>query len=234
MSAAAQRVQIRSYRFPETNKKLEYAVFVSSRINKQNKSPLVIALHGRNAPPESLARSLADAAEAGGYIVAAPMGYTLEGWYGLSDRVDPGTTPANLAELSEKDVMNVLDLMRQEFKIDERRVYLVGSSMGGAGALYLGTKYHQTWAAVGAAAPAAGSLPFTILETATDVPMILVQGDADDTIPPARTRRWADAMRQLKMTCEYDELPGVGHSDAIVVGARRIFAFFDKYSRPGA
>jgi len=184
------------------------------------------------APPESLARSLADAAEAGGDIVAAPMGYSLEGWYGLGDRVDPGTKSDNLAELSEKDVMNVLDLMRQIFKIDDRRIYLVGSSMGGAGALYLGAKYHDLWAAVGAAAPAAGSLPLTILETATELPMILVQGDADDTIPPARTRRWTNEMRRLKMTCEYDELPGVGHSDAIVAGARRIFAFFDKYSRP--
>jgi hypothetical protein len=35
MSVAAERVQARSYRFTDTNKKLEYAVFVSSHINKQ-------------------------------------------------------------------------------------------------------------------------------------------------------------------------------------------------------
>ena len=41
-----------------------------------------------------------------------------------------------------------------------------------------------------------------------------------------------DKMRDLKMKYEYYELPGVGHSDAIEKGATRIFAFFDKYSKP--
>src|SRR5262249_35733041 len=151
------------------------------------------------------------AADPGGYVVAAPMGYSLEGWYGVADRIQPGTKPDNLAELSEKDVMNVLDLMRREFNVDERRIYLLGQSMGGGGALYLGTKYHRVWAAVGASAPAAGTLPFSILAAATDVPMVLVQGDADDLVPVERTRQWAERMRALQMTYEYDELPGVGH-----------------------
>jgi hypothetical protein len=41
-----------------------------------------------------------------------------------------------------------------------------------------------------------------------------------------------DKMRDLKMKYEYYELPGVGHSDAIEKGAARIFAFFNKYSKP--
>jgi predicted peptidase len=233
MSAAAGRVQTRSYTFVEgnTKKKLDYALFVSSRVKKENKSPLVIALHGRNAPPESLARTLADAADAGGYIVAAPMGYSLEGWYGISTRVAADAKPANLAELSEQDVMNVLDLMRHDFNVDDRRTYLVGSSMGGAGALYLGTKHHEIWAAVGAAAPAAGGLPMTVLDTARELPMILVQGLDDDMVSPEATRRWAQHMRELGMTYEFDELPGAGHPDAIVLAAARIFAFFGKFTK---
>ena len=231
-SASAGRVDTRSYRF-DASKKLDYALFVSSKVRKDTKSPLVIALHGQNEPPERLARILADAADAGGYIVAAPTGYALDGWYGIAARVAPDAKPANLAELSEQDVMNVLDLMRHDFNIDERRIYLAGSSMGGAGALYLGTKYHQIWAAVGAAAPAAGGLSPTILESATDVPMILLQGLSDDSVLPAHTRLWAEKMRNLNMTSEYDELPNVGHSDAIVVGARRMFQFFDKHSKGG-
>ena len=74
VSGAAERIQKRSYLFKETNQKIEYDVFVSAKVNKRNKSPLVIALHGQNAPPMSVLRSLADAADAAGYIVAAPMG----------------------------------------------------------------------------------------------------------------------------------------------------------------
>ena len=61
--------------------------------------------------------------------------------------------------LSEKDVMNVLDIVFKEYKIDERRIYLMGHSMGGAGTLYLGTKYPDKWAALAAAAPAAFTSP---------------------------------------------------------------------------
>ena len=58
--------------------------------------------------------------------------------------------------------MNVLDMIRKEFNVDERRTYLMGHSMGGAGTIYLGVKYASNWAAIGAIAPAtapAGSQP---------------------------------------------------------------------------
>jgi len=232
LTGTATRIQKRSYVFKDTNTRLEYDVFVSTKVDKKNKSPLVIALHGANAPPQNVLRYVTDAAQAGGYIVAAPMGYSLEGWYGVPGRFAPGTKPENLSELSEKDVTNVLDLMRQEFNVDEHRIYLLGQSMGGAGALYLGVKHHDIWAAVGATAPAAGSLSPASLEAVTDLPMILVQGDADQSVPPANTRRWADKMRELKMDYEYFEVRGGAHEDAIAVGAPRVFAFFDKHTKP--
>ena len=71
-----------------------------------------------------------------------------------------------------------------------------------------------------------------ILASATEVPMILVHGDADESVLVTQTRRWADKMRELKMTYEYYEIPGAAHRDAITSGARRVFAFFDKHSRP--
>jgi dipeptidyl aminopeptidase/acylaminoacyl peptidase len=64
------------------------------------------------------------------------------------------------------------------------------------------------------------------------MPMILVQGDADQAVPVEQTRLWAEKMKSLKMTYEYHELPGVGHSDAIVNGAPAIFKFFDKHVKP--
>lgn len=230
-SEAAERIQKASYLFRETNSKVEFAIFVSSKVKKSNKSPLVIALHGAGVSPEQMLGFVVDAAEAGGYIVAAPTGYSLEGWYGVPGRTPRDAQPANLSELSEKDVMNVLDLMRQQFNIDERRTYLLGQSMGGAGALHLGVKYREIWAAVGATAPAAGSLSPASLENATDVPMILVHGDADQSVSVAQTRRWADKLRELKMKYEYYEIPGGGHRDAIITGADRVFKFFDKHSR---
>jgi hypothetical protein len=110
-SATAERIEKRSYLFQETNTKIEYDVFVSTKVKKGNKSPLVVALHGAGVSPDQMLSFVSDAAQAGLNIVVAPMGYTLEGWYGIQSRVARGS-PASLAELSEKDVMNVLELAR--------------------------------------------------------------------------------------------------------------------------
>jgi len=138
---------------------------------------------------------------------------------------------AKVREISEKDVMNVLDMIRKEFNVDERRTYLMGHSMGGAGALYLGVKYPSNWAAIAAIAPAAFGLNPDTLASIKDMPVIIVQGDADTAVPVANTRRWADKLKELKMTHEYHEIPGGDHGSVIATGMPDIFAFFSKHSR---
>src|SRR5690606_41054004 len=106
-----------------------------------------------------------DSAEEGGDIVADPMGYNVGGWYSSPVIRGPGgrafggeNAPENLSELSEKDVMNVLAMIREEFNVDESRIYLTGHSMGGAGTLFLGSKHADIWAAIAPVAPAAFSM----------------------------------------------------------------------------
>jgi poly(3-hydroxybutyrate) depolymerase len=163
------RVQQRTYHFTDTNEAIPYAVFASSKVTRARKNPLIVALHGLGGNPNSLMHgNLLDLAEQGGFIVFAPMGYNPRGWYGTpgTPPAAPGATPRppdpaaandppNLRELSEKDVLNVLALARKEFNVDERRTYLMGHSMGGAGTLYLGSKDAPQWAAIAAIAPAA-------------------------------------------------------------------------------
>jgi len=40
-----------------------------------------------------------------------------------------------------------------------------------------------------------------------------------------------DKMKALRMTYEYDEIPGAGHPDTILLGARYIFDFFNEHVR---
>jgi pimeloyl-ACP methyl ester carboxylesterase len=249
------RVQQRTYRFADTNEDLPYAVFVSSKVSKDKKNPLIIALHGLGGTHNSLLRGNAlDLAEEGGYILVGPMGYNPRGWYGVpagqprggkggdgkgkAPKADPAAAndPPNLRQLSEKDVMNVLDMIRKEFNVDERRTYLMGHSMGGAGALYLGTKYASNWAAVAAIAPAAFSMQANaraMLAPVKDtLPVIVTQGDADTLVTPAGTRAWIEAMKELKMDHKYVEVAGAGHGDIISIGMPDIFAFFREHTKP--
>jgi predicted peptidase len=293
MMAGDPRVQNRTYHFADTNEELPYAVFVSSKVAKDKKAPLIVALHGLNGNPGTLLRgNTLDLAEEGGYILVGPMGYNSSGWYGMpaspggrggrggAPAPAPATTPvpapataplaqptsqtpaaqpavpttrgmqpggrgqpgavggtavtdqAKVRELSEKDVMNVLELVRKEFNVDERRTYLMGHSMGGGGTLFLGEKYASNWAAIAAIAPAAFGFQPDSLEKIKDMPVMIVQGDADTLVQPAGTRRWVDKMKELKMTYEYKEIPGGDHGSVVATGMPDIFKFFAKYSKP--
>jgi predicted esterase len=77
------RVQQRTYTFTDTGEQLPYAVFVSSKVSKDKKAPLIVALHGLGGDQNTMMRGNAlDLAEAGGYIMVGPMGYNSSGWYG--------------------------------------------------------------------------------------------------------------------------------------------------------
>lgn len=231
------RVQQRTYLFEDTNEELPYAVFVSSRVTADSESPLIIALHGLGGNPLTLLRGNAlDLAEENGYILVGPMGYNSGGWYGspllLGGRGRGGEEPPkNLSEMSEKDVMDVLAMIREEFNVDADRTYLMGHSMGGAGTFHLGVKYASDWAAIAAIAPAAFAMDPDMLAEIPEMPVMIVQGDADPLVPIENTRPWADKLEELDMTHEYLEIADGDHGNVISIGMPDIFAFFGAHSR---
>src|SRR5947208_5549841 len=137
------RIEKKTYEFKDAGKAMDYALFVPTTYDRAKKSPLVVALHGLGSNPQQIMRypGLTDLAEKHGYVVAAPMGYNERGWYGARPLTKKDGDPANLAELSEKDVMNVLEVVKKDYAIDADRVYLLGHSMGGGGAFHLAVKY---------------------------------------------------------------------------------------------
>lgn len=228
------RIQKRTYDFKEAGKEMEYALFVPTKYDKEMKTPLMLALHGLGSNPQQIIRyrGLTDLADKHGFIVAAPMGYNSKGWYGAKGPKSPGADPVNLGELSEKDVLNVLDLMKKEFTIDEQRIYLMGHSMGGGGTMHLALKYPDIWAGLAPIAPAIFRKP-EALEKIKHIPIIMVQGDADKLVPVEGVRRWADEMKRLQMTYVYIEVPGGGHVDIAMQNMGKIFEFLEKQRKKG-
>lgn len=77
------RVEQRTYHFEDTNEEMRYALFVSSKVSKDEEAPLIVALHGLGGDGNSLLRGRAlELAEEGGYILVGPMGYNPSGWFG--------------------------------------------------------------------------------------------------------------------------------------------------------
>jgi poly(3-hydroxybutyrate) depolymerase/kynurenine formamidase len=241
--AADSRVQGLSYTFPETGVQVPYALFVPSTYDASRPSPLIVALHGLGRPYDWMMGydGFIDFAERGGYVVVAPLGYHVRGWYGSRGHgVPPGAAregerlPENLGELSEKDVMNVLGIARERFNLDDDRIYLWGHSMGGAGAYHLAARYPDVWAGVAVAAPAPLSQPIDDIARFRHIPVLVLHGDEDETVSVELSRTWVARMRELGMEHVYAEIPGGDHSLFVSRSPEtlsKVFSFFDVVRR---
>ncbi len=93
--------------------------------------------------------------------------------------------------------------------VDEGRIYLTGSSMGGFGCFNLAAKYPQAFAAV---VPLCGGGDPGKADALKHTPIWAFHGDQDDQVPVDRTRNVVKAIEALGGEhIKYTELPGAGH-----------------------
>ena len=288
------RVQLREYHFADTDETLPYAVFVSTKVTKDNKAPLVLALHGYSGNHGTFMRTgCVDEAETNGYILVGAMGYSPTAPFGATmgarGRRGPGpgatrgaatrgdantvgrrgigmgrpgaapagapggpggvrgaapggrsmmgargpavggtkeTDPAKVSALSEKDTMYVLEMVRKEFNVDETRIYLMGHSMGGMGAMYLGEKYAPLWAAVACLAGFGSPDPKGKLK---DTPLYFTAGSNDNLGSGGRTA--AERLKAEGMNVEWKEVPGLDHGGIIAGAMPDVFKFFNEHTK---
>jgi predicted peptidase len=168
-------------------------------------------------------------AEQHGYILAAPLGYRVDGGYGwglANPPADLGTRRSQ--ERSEDDVLHVLRLVKQQYKIDENRVYLMGHSLGAIGTWKLAPKYPDIWAAI---APISGSGAPATLERIRHIPEIIVHGDSDPTVNVQGSRAMVAKLKELGAEFKYVEVPGGNHSSVVVPNLGAILDFFDAHKK---
>jgi poly(3-hydroxybutyrate) depolymerase len=223
----------RHYRLDAANEILPYRTYVPAAYTGAKPFPLIIALHGLGGTEDSFFdgydKALPPLAESHGYIVAAPLGYRVDGSYGWG----LGTPPADptirrTQDFSEQDVMQVLARVRQLYKIDDARIYLMGHSMGAIGAWKIAPKYPDIWAAI---APFSGSGAAATLERIRTVPEIIVHGDADPTVNVAGSRAMVARLKELGTEFKYIEVPGGLHSDVVGPNIAAAIEFFDSHRK---
>lgn len=230
--------QYRVYDFPGTDEAIPYRLFVPSRWKPGARLPLLVTLRAGTSVnnPYREPNSLVVEAEKRGYLVVTPMGYRplRQPYYGSPYRIARPNAPAPADgwtpqenERAEQDVINVIDLVSREYGVDPARVFLHGQNPSGSGALHLGAKYPDRFAAlvISSGPIEYESYPFDRIRG--KMGLLVIHGDQDTTNPMAASRTMADAARAAGVHTVFATVPGGTHLAAYMTYASGIFDFLD-------
>jgi len=185
-----------------------YALLPPTNYDSTQKYALILTLHG-----------------AGVEAVGLPDSYTQKDWAFIVAPTNRRPFGFDWQDWGRLDALEVLDLIKKKYPIDENRIYLTGHSMGGHGVWHIGLVHSDLFAAI---APSAGwssfpiyipwslqkSLffghpdqlgirdkvlrednPLNLLCNARNLPIYILQGGDDDNVPPIHARLFAKYLK---------------------------------------
>lgn len=233
--------QHRTYHFDATNRDEPYRLYVPTDWDGESKLPLVLFLHGagsdQNTYLDQNGGLMLNLAQEHGFLLVSPMG--AEGAYGnflrlsapfgnqagadeLMAQVTPESERTN--ELSETDVINVLEVVLEEYPIDLAAIFLMGHSMGSGGTWYIGGKYSVYFRAI---APMSG--PF-VQETGypwdnlRDTSILVTEGTQTPSLEGSELL--AEWLVDSGFDAEYIEVDA-DHGGMVPLVLPDVFDFFD-------
>ena len=103
----------------------------------------------------------------------------------------------------------ILDEVQKTYKIDSKRIYLTGLSLGGFGTFSLAAADPERWAAI---VPVCGGGDTSTASKVKDIPCWCFHGDADKAVPVQKSRDMIDAIKKAGGKPRYSEFPYVGHN----------------------
>jgi predicted peptidase len=108
-----------------------------------------------------------------------------------------------------KRALAMLDEVMKEYKVDAKRQYLTGLSMGGMGTWSIAMAHPDRFAAI---APICGRGDTSKAEKIKDLPCWCFHGDADTAVKVEGSRDLIEAIKKAGGKPKYTEYPGVGHN----------------------
>jgi predicted peptidase len=101
----------------------------------------------------------------------------------------------------------ILDDVQKSYKIDGKRIYLTGLSLGGHGTWSLAAAHPDRWAAI---VPICGSGDIATADKIKDIPCWAIVGDKDGVVE--KMRAMVEALKKAGGQPRYSEFPYVGHN----------------------
>ncbi|WP_094605566.1 hypothetical protein SPSIL_012850 [Sporomusa silvacetica DSM 10669] len=206
----------KSNTFAYSDQKMQYLlIFPAKYTQTTNRWPLILFLHGSSLRGQELdlVKSygpswVAEQRTEFPFVVLAPQCPNGEDWLNKSEIL-----AALLDDVSEK------------YRIDQDRVYLTGTSMGGNGAWYLAGQHPEYFAAI---APLASNptVPSSWNNQLISMPIWAFHGEKDPVCPLENDEAMINALRGQGGTPKLTILPGQGHNIAGVYKNHELYDWF--------
>jgi len=184
-----------------------YVVFVPKDYDGKKEYPVILFLHGAGETKQPDAKkdgkkpvevgigpAIKKREKTFPFIVVIPRAEGF-GW---------GATTANA-----KRALAMLDEVMKEYKVDPKRQYLTGLSMGGMGTWSVAMAHPDRFAAI---VPICGRGDTKMASKIKDLPCWCFHGDADTAVKVEGSRDMIDALKKAGGEPKYTEYPGVGHN----------------------
>jgi len=183
------------------------------------KLPLVVYLHGSGGQGDDNLKQLGLGNIFGTRVWLLPENQKKFPCYVVAPQTDRGwvqydltkNTPVILPGLGDgnRAALEIVDALCREFPIDQRRIYVTGQSMGGAGVWNI-IAYRPNFFA--AAVPCCGSKSLEDGAGSVNTPLWAFHGGADSAVPVSLSRERIAARRKAGGHPLYTEYAGVDHN----------------------
>lgn len=125
--------------------------------------------------------------------------------------------------------LRIVDLVQGQYHIDPRRLYVIGQSLGGIGAIHIVDARPRMFAA---AVIIAAGMPTHFAQRLSDTPLWFFHGELDTVFPLDQARALAAAVRQAGGSATITEYKGEGHGLAwLLVREKRIVPWMFAHKR---
>ena len=231
-----------TYFFEEACEASPFRVCIPSGWDGKSKLPMVVFLHGAFNTESSYLNDndslMVKIADKYGVLLVSPLGchgaygtyLKLPGSFGRDEdnaailSQKPTEDRMTVQRFSEKDVINVIELVLANFPVDRKRMFLTGHSMGSGGTWYIGAKYPDYWKAL---APMSG--PFVTEEgypwsNLKHKPIFITEGSIG-CATTEESRHLYDWMKQRGFDVSYKEYEG-NHGDMVPMALPDVYEFF--------
>jgi predicted peptidase len=106
-------------------------------------------------------------------------------------------------------IASLISHVRSRYRVDEARVYLLGSSMGGYGTWQTAAAHSELFAAI---VPICGGGDVKQVKSLVHLPVWAFHGEKDATVPVSESQDMVDAIRAAGGNPRITVLPGQGHA----------------------